>query len=162
MPAAAVARGWTKYHSSLVYIGTCKRWHHGQEHQRFPWGSFRGFHHQQIESGRYGSASEVVRAGLRLLEDHERKVEALRQAYAVDLSGLARLTVDTRQPLYHFYWDPTLPVPITSEIGPFHTSRDWTLGTERIPWARATDFKTRLVGQRSQRSCVLRGYCSRN
>ena len=40
---------------------------------------FDGFIAHQIESGRYGSASEVIRAALRALEDSESKLDALRQ-----------------------------------------------------------------------------------
>jgi antitoxin ParD1/3/4 len=40
---------------------------------------FDNFISHQLESGRYGSASEVVRAGLRLLEDNESKLNTLRR-----------------------------------------------------------------------------------
>ncbi len=43
---------------------------------------FDGFIARQIESGRYSSASEVIRAGLRVLEDSESKLSALRQMLA--------------------------------------------------------------------------------
>ena len=41
---------------------------------------FAAFVEEQLSKGRYGNASEIVRAGLRLLEEREAKLTALRAA----------------------------------------------------------------------------------
>lgn len=52
---------------------------------------FTSFIDTQVQAGRYGSASDVVRAGLRLLEEHEARVKALQDALiAGEDSGPAR------------------------------------------------------------------------
>jgi len=44
---------------------------------------YEAFISNQLSEGRYNNASEVVRAGLRMLEDHETRLNALRQEIAL-------------------------------------------------------------------------------
>ena len=57
---------------------------------------FEEFVARQIVSGRYGSASEVIRAGLRKLEDEEHKLESLRALIKEGkASGIAEYSYDS-------------------------------------------------------------------
>ncbi|MBU0911526.1 MAG: type II toxin-antitoxin system ParD family antitoxin [Gammaproteobacteria bacterium] len=57
---------------------------------------FDHFIAEQIQTGRYGSASEVVRAGLRMLEDSESKLNTLRRMLLEgEQSGLADYNYET-------------------------------------------------------------------
>lgn len=52
---------------------------------------FESFVHESIAKGRYKNASEVIRAGLRLLEEDENKAIALRNAIQTGIdSGIAK------------------------------------------------------------------------
>ncbi|MBK6567325.1 type II toxin-antitoxin system ParD family antitoxin [Candidatus Aalborgicola defluviihabitans] len=55
---------------------------------------FGAFIAQQISQGRYGSASEVVRAGLRQLEEHETQLASLRAALAAGENSGASTNFD--------------------------------------------------------------------
>ncbi len=55
---------------------------------------FATFINAQVQTGRYGSASDVVRAGLRLLEEHEAKVKALQDALIAGEESGAPLPFD--------------------------------------------------------------------
>ena len=55
---------------------------------------FEGFITTKINEGRFESKSEAVRAGMRLLEEHEQKFDALRLAIAEgDASGESNRTL---------------------------------------------------------------------
>ncbi|MGL1834459.1 type II toxin-antitoxin system ParD family antitoxin [Rhodocyclaceae bacterium SMB388] len=48
---------------------------------------FETFIREQLQSGRFNNASEVVRAGLRLLEEHEQRHQAELQALRADIAA---------------------------------------------------------------------------
>ena len=57
---------------------------------------FDGFITSQVQSGRYGSASEVIRSALRLLETQEAKMNTLRQLLVEgEESGIADYDLDS-------------------------------------------------------------------
>ena len=78
---------------------------------------FAAFIDTQVQGGRYGSASDVVRAGLRLLEEHEAKVKALQDALR---AGEGSET----------------PQPSTSMTSPPGNGPRWGPGDGRPPYAR--------------------------
>ncbi|MEM8692504.1 MAG: type II toxin-antitoxin system ParD family antitoxin [Pseudomonadota bacterium] len=56
---------------------------------------FDHFIAERLKGGRYQSASDVVRAGLRLLEEREAKLEDLKQALAAGEASGPATTFDT-------------------------------------------------------------------
>ena len=62
---------------------------------------FESFIRDQVESGRYNNVSEVVRAGLRLLEDTERQKDMQFQALQAELaSGKASGPAQNATPVF--------------------------------------------------------------
>lgn len=56
---------------------------------------FEQFIQRQIQAGRFGSVSEAIRAGLRLLEEEELKLQALRSALQEgEASGMAEYSLE--------------------------------------------------------------------
>ena len=55
---------------------------------------WEGFVEGAVKSGRYGSASEVVREGLRLVEEREAKLQALRDTLTASITAGGRNTED--------------------------------------------------------------------
>ena len=57
---------------------------------------FDSFIAEQLQSGRYASTSEVIRAGLRLLEEEETKLVTLRQMLEEgEKSGFVEYSLDS-------------------------------------------------------------------
>ena len=83
------------YHN-LIYIGTNKGFIMAKNTSVTLGDHFDQFINQQLNTGRYGSASEIVRAGLRALEDQETKLLNLRNMLIQgEQSGIADYSYDS-------------------------------------------------------------------
>ncbi|MBK7030843.1 MAG: type II toxin-antitoxin system ParD family antitoxin [Bacteroidales bacterium] len=60
---------------------------------------FDNFIQQKLASGRYKNASEIVRAGLRLLEEEENKIFALKEAINEGISSGTAFDFDSEMHL---------------------------------------------------------------
>lgn len=60
---------------------------------------FDEFIHRRISEGRYKNVSEVVRAGLRLLEEEETKAQALKNALEEGINSGPALDFDSKKHL---------------------------------------------------------------
>jgi antitoxin ParD1/3/4 len=88
---------------------------------------FSHFVDERVAQGRYGSVSDVVRAGLRLLEEHETKLEALRAALiagensgpaaAFDVEDLVRQKRGSNKAGGAASYSPPRPVPTSTKSG---------------------------------------------
>lgn len=68
-------------YQNIVYIGITQGDHAVARNTSISLGDhFASFISTHVQAARYGSASDVVRAGLRLLEEHEAKLKALQDA----------------------------------------------------------------------------------
>ncbi len=75
---------------------------------------FSSFVEAQVSRGRYNSASDVVRAGLRLLEERETRLEALRAAFiegeesgpSTPFDGCGVKSRPKRDPIFASNFDP--------------------------------------------------------
>ncbi len=61
---------------------------------------FEKFISNEIKSGRYGSASEVIRTALRLLEDEEMKLKLLRKALIAGEQSELKSDFDSKMHLH--------------------------------------------------------------
>lgn len=84
---------------------------------------FANFIDAQVQTGRYSTASDVVRAALRLLEEHEAKVKALQDALNAGRQSGEPRAFDSEAFLsrVHAQHGQSLPAPSTNVRTPSDT-----------------------------------------